>query len=191
MLLSHQQWCRQPVELTDADTTVHEPDSTKRPNRSRTDASAGWRDEYRHAHAALPDGGRYLLPNAGARVRDRDTDDEHDTLIVITVHAETAAEDYEIDELDGATVADVNPDHDPGAPVVEAVYADEADEQLDGWRSVEDLRDGVSFGAITAYSFPVPRLARDHGGAKTETGARSSQEEAQPGRDGASGRVDG
>lgn len=195
------------VELTDA------------PSESHHGGGCGWREIYGANHVAipagvaetdtvgvqeaqnpmaartlnapLPDGGRYLLPNSGAHVRDRDTDDEHDTLIVVAVHAETAAEDYEIDELDGATVADVNGDYDPGAPVVEAVYVDEAEEQLDGWRSVEDLRDAVSFGTITAYSFPVSRLARDHRGAKTETGARSSQGEGQPGRDGASGRVDG
>jgi hypothetical protein len=146
--------------LTDADTTLNEPDSTNRPNRSQTDASAGWRTEYRHAHATLPDGGRYLLPTCGARVRDRDTDDEHNTLIVVDVHPETAAENFEIDALDEATVADVNPDHDPGAPVVEAVYVDEAEEELGDWGSVEELRDAMSFGTITAYSFPVGRIGR-------------------------------
>jgi len=144
----------------------------------------------RPPNAPLPDGGRYLLPNAGARVRDRDTDDEHDTLIVVDVHPETTAEDFEIDELDGASVAEVNPDHDSGAPVVEAVYADEADDQLDGWRSVEDLRDAVSFGAITAYTFPVTRLARDHGASKSESGRVSSQAGGKHARGGSSGRSD-
>jgi hypothetical protein len=165
--------------------------NAERKHRIEHTASAGWRAEYRHAHAALPDGGRYLLPNAGARVRDRDTDDEHDTLIVVDVHPETTAEEAEIEELDGATVADVNPEHDANAPVVDAVYADEADEQLDGWRSAEDLRDAVSFDAITAYTFPVSRLARVREEGETENGAVSAPAGRKRGRGGSSGRSDG
>jgi hypothetical protein len=37
---------------------------------------------------------------------------------------------------------------------------------LDDWRSVEDLRDAVSFGAVNAYSFPADRLDTTGGGSR-------------------------
>jgi len=110
----------------------------------------------------VTDGGRYLIPNVGSRVVDRDSDGR-DELVVTDTHPDTGADRYEIDAID-ATVADVNPEYDPAAPVVEAVYAEEVAERLDGWRSVEDLRDAAAFDAINSYSFPVDRLARPEGG---------------------------
>lgn len=131
-----------------------------------TDASAGWRTEYAlqgvdGTHEPRADGGRYILPGEGSRVRDRDGD-EDDELLVVRVHEDTRAGDHRIDALD-ATVAGVNPEHDPDAPVVEAVYVDEL-EELDAWRTVEDVRDAVSFGAINSYPFPADRLAAISGG---------------------------
>ena len=139
---------------------------------TQTDASAGWRREYRHQHAdpelrtdggrapveAFGDGGttKCDLPDVGERVRDRDTD--RDELLVVETHPDTRAIEYEIGAID-ASVAAVNSAYDPSSPVVEAVYAEEAADALDGWRSVEDLRDAVSFGAIRAYTFPADRLA--------------------------------
>jgi len=106
---------------------------------------------------AATDGGQYFLPDTGSRVLDRNTD-ERDELLVVEVHPEVRAADHVIDAID-ATVADMNPEYDADAPVVEAVYTVEVDERLDGWRSVEDLRDAVEFGAINSYSFPADRLA--------------------------------
>jgi hypothetical protein len=96
------------------------------------------------------------LPDSGTRVRDRD--DESVELLVVDTHPETTAADHVVEEI-GATVADVNPEYDPGAAVVDAVYLDELDETLDTWRGVEDVRDAVAFGAVSAYSFPADRLA--------------------------------
>ena len=102
----------------------------------------------------VTDGGRYILPGVGDRVVDREEGDE---LLVVELHQQTGADRYKIDAV-GKTVAEVNPEYDPAAPVVEAVYIDDVDETLDGWRSVEDVRDAVAFDAVTAYSFPADRL---------------------------------
>lgn len=111
---------------------------------------------------AFTDGGRYRLPSVGSRVLDRDSG-ERDELIVIDTQPDTRAGDCRIDAID-ATVAGVNPEYDPDAPVVEAVFAEEADDRLDGWRTAEDLVDAVEFNAINSYSFPADRLARREGG---------------------------
>jgi hypothetical protein len=154
----------------------HTENATENRPRTDTDASAGWEAEYAYQAAdpelradggdpperaplsAFTDGGRaeYVLPSRGDRVRDRDRGDE---LVVVDVDPETRAGAYEIDGLGGATVADANPAYDAAAPVVEAVYAEEAADSLDGWRSVEDLRDAVAFGALRSYTFPCDRLA--------------------------------
>ena len=94
-------------------------------------------------------------PDPGDRVLDDGGDDE---LIVLDVHPDTRAGDHALEELGGLTVAEVNQECDPGAPVVDAVYADEAEAVLDGWRSVEDIVDAVEFDAIAAYTFPADRL---------------------------------
>jgi hypothetical protein len=154
---------------------MHERRHTNRPTnrprtdaytRTRRDASAGWRDEYAlqgvdDTHDPRADGGRYILPSEGSRVRDRESD-EDDELLVVRVHDDTRADDHRIDAVD-ATVAEVNPEYDPAAPVVEGVYADEL-EALDGWRTVEDVRDAVSFDAVNSYTFPADRLAAIAGG---------------------------
>ena len=146
------------------------PDENDRPNRPRTtdpDASAGWREEYatQAVDATLrADGGTETrLPAAGDRVRDRDSDDG-DELVVVEIHPDTEAAECYLDALD-ATVAEVNSAYDAAAPVVEAAYVEDVSEALDGWRSVEDLRDAVSFGALSLYTFPADRLTRVPGGA--------------------------
>lgn len=145
-------------------------DHTNRHRTTDPDASGSWRAEYafqgvdadlradggRAPLAAFGDGGTdHDLPDVGDRVRDRDGGDE---LVVVDVH-DASADEYAIDGLGGATVADANPAYDPDAEVVEAVYVESVRDRLDGWRSVEDLRDAVSFDAIDAYSFPADRLA--------------------------------
>ena len=110
---------------------------------------------------AATDGGTYNLPAIGSRVHDRDSEDG-DEVVVIETHSLARASEFVIDELD-ETVAEVNPDYDQHAPVVEAVYVEEADQQLPWWESVEDLDDAVEGGAINSYSFPCDRLAGDDG----------------------------
>jgi hypothetical protein len=126
--------------------------------RADRDASAGWREEYRHAGAALPDGGRELdTPAPADRVRDRGGDDR-DELIVLEVR-DVRADEERIDALPGSpTVAEVNPEFDPGAPVVDAVYVADL-ERLEAWRSIDDLRDAVDADALRSYTFPADRLA--------------------------------
>lgn len=99
------------------------------------------------------DGGRFVLPEPGARVADKETGDD---LVVVRVHPDTRARDEYIESLD-ATVAAVNHTYNPDAPIAEVVYVDSLD-TLDGWRTVEDLRDAVSFGAVESYTFPCDRL---------------------------------
>ena len=99
------------------------------------------------------DGGPYRLPSVGDRVLDGD-----DELIVLDVHPDTRASDHALEELGGLTVAEANEEYDADAPVVDAVYVDEAEAVLDGWRSVEDIVDAVEFDAIAAYTFPTDRL---------------------------------
>jgi len=146
-------------------------DENGRTNRPRTtdpdpDASAGWREEYASqgvdAAIATDGGTETRLPAAGDRVRDRDSDDG-DELVVVETHPDTEARDCWLDAID-ATVADVNGAYDAAAPVVEAAYVSDIEDRLDGWRSVEDLRDAVSFGALSTYTFPADRLAALPGG---------------------------
>lgn len=118
-------------------------------------------DDAKDAREAFTDGGTYNLPAIGSRVRDRDSEDG-DEVVVIETHSLARASEFVIDELD-ETVAEVNPEYDQHAPVVEAVYVDEADRQLPWWESVEDLADAVEGGAINSYSFPCDRLVGDEG----------------------------
>ena len=103
----------------------------------------------------VTDGGRYILPGVGDRVVDREEGDE---LLVVELYEEMGADRYEIGLFGETTVAEQNPHYDPAAPVVECVYVENVEETLDGWRSVEDLRDAVELDALTAYSFPADRL---------------------------------
>ena len=149
--------------MTDSD----ENGRTNRPRTTDPDASAGWETEYAAQgvdHAIATDGGRTdVLPSPGDRVRDRDSDDG-DELLVVNVDEDTTAAECWLDAIN-ATVADVNGAYDAAAPVVEAAYVEDVSETLDGWRTVEDLRDAVSFGALSLYTFPADRLTRVPGGA--------------------------
>ena len=112
------------------------------------------------AAEAFADGG-YSVPSVGSTVQDRDDGDE---LIVVDTHPEQRAGDHVLESVGGLTVAELNPEYDASAPVVEAVYQTEIRSTLDNWRSVEDLRDAVEFDAIEAYSFPADRLTTVYGG---------------------------
>lgn len=136
----------------------------RRRRRPQRDVSGSWRDEYRHAGVTLPDGGadgeeptRYVLPDVGTVVRDRDGEPT-DELLVVAMH-DTRADEYRLEAVDGEpTVADVNPGYDPAAPVVGAVYRDDVPD-TDGWRTVDELRRAVARDELRAYSFPADRLA--------------------------------
>jgi len=151
--------------------------STQTPTDDRTDdtttdadASAGWREEYAaqgvDPDAIATDGGRVNgLPAPGDHVRDRSSGPYADDaeLIVVETNPDTKATDWLIDAID-ATVAEVNPTYDGAAPVLKAAYVTEIEMTLDGWRSVEDLRDAIEEGALQAYAFPAPRLETVPGG---------------------------
>jgi len=117
-------------------------------------------EDAQDAREAFTDGGRYILPGVGDRVVDREEGDE---LLVVELHEQTGADRYEID-ANGKTVAELNPEYDPAAPVVEAVYADDIARKLDEWESVDDLKAAVSFGVVSSYSFPADRLSSGAGG---------------------------
>jgi hypothetical protein len=142
--------------------TPHE----RRTDRRRTDAythetaSAGWREEYEYQSATAQ-----LRADEVASLEafaDGGTTDAHPA--PGETHADTTAAEYEIAALEGATVAEVNDRWSADAAVVEAAYVSDIEDRLDGWRSVEDLRDAVTFDALRAYSFPQDRLARVPGG---------------------------
>ena len=138
---------------------MHTPHDERRTERRTTDVSAGWRAEYAAQEVAttvLPDGGEER-PGiaAGDRVRDLESDDSEELLVVGIRDADAA--EHVIAEL-GESVASVNPGYPPKDRVAEAVYMDDVESRLDGWRSVEDVRDAVAFDAIASYSFPASRL---------------------------------
>lgn len=156
---------------TDSDRPTREDDHTR--DHAQRDASSGWEEEYALACVPIPDGGRdrraWVLPDPGTHVRDRDSD-EDDELLVVEIHPTTTADAYHLDALGGRTVADVNPECDPGAPIVEAVYLGDTREPFNRPREIledtddedalEAVREAIDDGAVTAYSFPADRLAR-------------------------------
>lgn len=124
----------------------------RRRAHERRDASAGWRLEYRDQAVPIPDGGEETLPNPGARARDREDSDGGEVFVVET-HPSSRADNWHLEALDGDTVFMSNQSYPPWSPVVEL------ERKLDGWRSVADVRDAVSLGAVRKYAFPAARLA--------------------------------
>jgi hypothetical protein len=47
------------------------------------------------------------------------------------------------------------------------------EERLDGWRSVDDVRDAVAFDAVAAYSFPASRLGEIDADEDEDTGTEA------------------
>lgn len=101
------------------------------------------------------DGGTYRIPETMCFVEDREAR-EDDQLVVFRTHPDTAAADFEIPEID-STVAEANPDYDSGAPVVEAIYCDDLEGELDDL-TLGRLWTLVARDAIASYAFPVGRL---------------------------------
>lgn len=135
----------------------------RRRSRDRTDASGGFREEYRHQAVPLPDGGEPdpddeipdSLPHPGRVARDRD--DMEATVLVVETLPDTRADEYRI-EATGNTVYEHNREYPPWSPVVRAVYVDALD-ALTEWRGLGDLEDFIQEGAVRAYTFPAARLA--------------------------------
>jgi hypothetical protein len=92
----------------------------------------------------------------GERVRDRE--DAGDAELIVLDRRDRTAAEVTIDTTDRLTVADVNPEYDARGDVVDAVYLEEVEATLDGWRSVADLRDAAAFDAVNTYAFPAQRL---------------------------------
>lgn len=127
------------------------------------------RDDARHYggnRQLVADGGRPGV-GVGDRVKDLDSE-EDDELLVVRERDEPATEIY----VRGRSVAEYNPEYPPNSRVVDCVYTSAIDTALEGWRSVEDVRDAVAFDALTAYSFPAGRLRRV-GEDDEETGAEA------------------
>lgn len=102
---------------------------------------------------------RYHLPEPGDVVRDRDRRDDA-VLVVIETHPETAASDVDVPEVgESVSVADLNPDYDDGAPVVDCVYEEAAQEPLSEWSDPHKIRAYTQWDDIAVYSFPADRLA--------------------------------
>ena len=131
------------------------------------DASAGWREEFRHQHAdpdIRADGGRgYALPAAGERVVDRE-DDEPDVAIVLKAHATTTAREHYVEEID-ATVAEANPEYDPLSPVVVVAFVFALEDERRPGEEIEDVLAEGGRGA-PRYSVPAPRLEAVEGGGR-------------------------
>jgi hypothetical protein len=130
----------------------------RRRARERHDASGGWELVYRDLAVPIPDGGEETLPSPGARARDREDSDGGEVFVVET-HPSSRADNWHLEALDGDTVFMANQSYPPWSLVVEGVYVAELEAKLDGWRSLADVRDAVSLGAVRKYAFPAARLA--------------------------------
>lgn len=141
---------------TDTDRRSRPDRLARRSDPAVRDTSAGWREEYQHAHVALPDGGVRELPGVQPGDRVRDCDDQDDELVVVSVH-NIRADEYFLVDVDGEpTVAEVNEDYPPSSPVALAAYVDDLDAVEED--NADALREAVDRGEIRAYAFPVPRL---------------------------------
>lgn len=143
---------------------------TDRKTKLEIDASAGWREEFRHLHTdpdVRADGGRgYLLPRLGAFVRDRE-DDDPNKAIVLATHPDTTAREHYVEELD-ATVAEVNAEYDPLAPVVTVAFAGEFVNKV-GLKEIASSAEAIEAAeeaGVATYDFPAPRLEVVDGGGR-------------------------
>ena len=108
---------------------------------------------------AVADGGTttFTVPEPGDVVHDRESTHGDDRLLVLGVREETDAGSENIEQI-GATVADVNPEYSPHAPVARCAYYEEI-EDVDPEASIDDVRSAVELDIFNSYTFPVDRLA--------------------------------
>jgi len=108
---------------------------------------------------AVADGGTttFTVPEPGDVVHDRESTHGDDRLLVLGVREETDAGSENIEQI-GATVAEVNPEYSPNAPVARCAYYEEI-EDVDPQAALDDVRSAVELNIFNSYTFPVDRLA--------------------------------
>lgn len=94
----------------------------------------------------------------GLSVYDRDYTGKFKRLIVVNHPGTTCAE--KMVPGTGQTVAEYNSEYEPTAPVVETVYREKLDEEVDNWTWLDlgELADAAEEANLTVYSYPAPRL---------------------------------
>jgi hypothetical protein len=107
----------------------------------RRDRSAGWRAEYAalhvdpSGHELVTDGGtEFEIPEPGDIVHDMESTHGDGRVLVLSVREKTSAGSEHIEQI-GKTVAELNPEHSPHAPLVRCVYLDEL--RCRGWDSID------------------------------------------------------
>jgi hypothetical protein len=99
--------------------------------------------------------------NVGDVVHDRDSDEEDPTSAYVATLPDATAEEWTAH--DETTVAEDNPDYPADARVVVVVFGNTADYQLPDWDRISPLSvSEIEEAGGRSYSFPAPRLVRDH-----------------------------
>lgn len=93
----------------------------------------------------------------GLAVYDRESGSR--TKMVVTKHIDTPSDEFEI-PYTGKTVADYNKDYDPTAAVVQAVYHNALEENIEDWETLplDKLHDVVEEKDVKPYTYPEQRL---------------------------------
>jgi len=126
-------------------------------------ATIGGEADSSENQAVATDGGAntttttFDVPEPGDIVHDRESTHGDDRLLVLGVREETDAGSENIEQI-GATVADVNPEYSPHAPVARCAYYEEI-EDVDPEASIDDVRAAAELDVFNCYSFPVDRLS--------------------------------
>jgi len=94
----------------------------------------------------------------GLSVYDRDYSGKFKRLIVVN-HPDKTCEEQMVPGS-GQTVAEYNPEYEPTASVVETVYRDKLDNEVENWTwiDLDELAKTASEAGLTTYSYPAPRL---------------------------------
>jgi hypothetical protein len=167
----------------DRDDRADEP-TDELPTENATDEAS--------PRAVATDGGRVEDPDddeddtndpgfaVGTRVEDRDADDPNPAVVVAL--PDEPAYGHEIDALDGASVADVNPDYGASGSVATVAYVDDLDAALDVWREADSdaLARICADEGVRTYDFPTARLRE---ATMTDGGRESNPDDDETGRD--------
>lgn len=134
-----------------------------------------------YAFAVATDGGQPVEDDdsdgshgfaVGVRVMDRDDDDPNPAVVVALPDEPAYAR--EIDALDGASVADVNPEYGASGAVATVAYTDDLDAALDVWcEAAPDALARICVDEdVRTYDFPTARLRE----ATTTDGGRTDDD---------------
>lgn len=98
----------------------------------------------------------------GETVVDRGDDSDYPSHAVVLETVNVPARNYPIAELDGQTVAELNPEYPADADVVLVAFAKDLDEILPGWEdyTARQLRKHTEQTRLQVYAYPAPRLRR-------------------------------